>query len=73
MPKPRATEREDYVLDLVCSELSQGERKLQIVDRPDRRPPSEVPPVDAIIRVVDGDYEEEWAADEWLGVQEVRS
>jgi len=63
MPKPMAADREDNVLDLVCTSLSQGERKLQVVDRPDRRPPSAVPPVDAIIRVINGDHDEEWAAD----------
>ncbi len=63
MPKPSAADREDEVLRLVCAELSSGGRELQIVDRPDRRAPSSVPPVDAIIRVAEGDYEDEWAAD----------
>ena len=63
MPKPSAADREDEVLQLVCAELSSGGRGLQIVDRPDRRAPSSVPPVDAIIRVAEDGYEEEWAAD----------
>jgi thiol-disulfide isomerase/thioredoxin len=63
MPKQSAADREDEILELICAKLSGEDRKLEIIDRPDRRPRSEVPPVDAIIRVVEGDYEEEWAAD----------
>lgn len=51
------------MLDLVCTGLSQGERKVEIVDRPDRRAVSEVPPVDALLRVIDNDHDERWAAD----------
>src|SRR6266849_1320569 len=59
MPKISAADREDEVLDLVCAELSSAGRELQIVDRPDRRAPSSVPPVDAIIRVAEDGYDEE--------------
>lgn len=63
MPKPEHEQREDELLDLVCSKLSRDGRQVVITDRPDRRPPSDVPPVDAIVRVVEGEYGQLWAAD----------
>jgi hypothetical protein len=39
MPKDGARQREDQVLDLVCSALSTDGRTLKLVDRPDRGPP----------------------------------
>lgn len=64
MPIAGAKQREDKVLETVCVALSASGRRLEIVDRPDRRPPGDRPPVDALIRVVMADsYDCVWAAD----------
>jgi hypothetical protein len=63
MPKSEAKEREDEALALVCSALSRDGRSLTVEDRPDRPGSARDLTVDAVIRVVEDDYDEVWAAD----------
>jgi len=64
MPKDGARQREDEILDLVCSALSTDGRTLTLVDRPDR-PGRSAPDltVDAVIKVSEDSYDARWAAD----------
>lgn len=63
MPKDAAHDREDECLDLVRAALSSPPRSLAIEDRPDRAGRARDLTVDAVIRVVEDDYNAAWAAD----------
>jgi hypothetical protein len=63
MPKDAAREREDEVLNLVCTALSDDKRRCAVVGRPDRDLRTRELTVDALLCVAEEDREQLWAAD----------
>jgi hypothetical protein len=63
MPKKEAEAREDEVLELVCTALSNEHREVAIAERPDRDGVARHLTVDALLRVKAEHYEGLWAVD----------